>query len=613
MKKFTLGTTKDEKPLHADMERLLLSKAIIQANSGGGKSYMLRLMLEACAAQMQTIVLDAEGEFASLREKFDMVLVGAGGELDADPRSAPELARKLLELNVSAVIDLYSIRLPQRKEFVRLFCESIVDAPKALWHPCMFAIDEAHVFAPEKGHGEAESLDAVISLSSLGRKRAFGLILATQRLGKLNKDAAAECNNVLIGRTVLDTDVKRAKDMIGLEAKEAMATLRELDPGEWFAYGPALDAIGVVRFRGAKVQTTHPEPGTRHKLKPPEPSAKVAAIAGQLKAAAKERDIADPLNMEQARASITDLRRQLKAAARIAPPKAQPVVQLAPSPKAAELRRMRTAMEELMKFVVTITTKDFDLSGAVDKAAIAKVISDAVDRGTGMIEQKLDLRAREMKALQTRGTQIVERLTALLADDTASVHVEVQQNKAFTIQSNGHAPWTARPAPTVRTTQPAAGPGDAIPKGERAVLIAIAQHDEGVTREQLTILTGYKRSTRDTYLQRLGEKAYVKHGDTITATQAGIDALGSDFEPLPTGDALREHWLRTLPEGERKILEVLTAAYPNPVQRQDLDGPTGFKRSTRDTYLQRLTARRLIEAARDGVKASDMLFDGVAA
>jgi hypothetical protein len=42
------------------------------------------------------------------------------------------------------------------------------------------------------GAGEAESTEAVISLMSQGRKRGYTGIIATQRLSKLHKDAAAE-------------------------------------------------------------------------------------------------------------------------------------------------------------------------------------------------------------------------------------------------------------------------------------------------------------------------------------------------------------------------------------------------------------------------------------
>lgn len=47
-----------------------------------------------------------------------------------------------------------------------------------------------------------------------------------------------------------------------------------------------------------------------------------------------------------------------------------------------------------------------------------------------------------------------------------------------------------------------------------------------------------------------------------------------------------------------------------PVERAALDEATGYKRSSRDAYLQRLGARRLVEAeGRSRVKASASLFD----
>jgi DNA-binding IclR family transcriptional regulator len=141
------------------------------------------------------------------------------------------------------------------------------------------------------------------------------------------------------------------------------------------------------------------------------------------------------------------------------------------------------------------------------------------------------------------------------------------------------------------------------------VLTAIAQHPGGVTREQLTVLTGYKRSTRDTYIQRLGERRHVgMDGDRVVATQAGVDALGASFEPLPTGDALRLHWLQRLPEGERRVLEVVVQAYPKAVEREVISQATDYARSSRDTYLQRLGARRLIVTERGQVRASEELF-----
>lgn len=95
----------------------------------------------------------------------------------------------------------------------------------------------------------------------------------------------------------------------------------------------------------------------------------------------------------------------------------------------------------------------------------------------------------------------------------------------------------------------------------------------------------------------------------IVATESGIEALGPDFEPLPTGPELQRYWKERLTGGERVLFEVLVRAWPNLVDRDVLTERTGYKRSSRDTYLQRLSARQLITIERGAVRASDLLFD----
>ena len=63
--------------------------------------------------------------------------------------------------------------------------------------------------------------------------------------------------------------------------------------------------------------------------------------------------------------------------------------------------------------------------------------------------------------------------------------------------------------------------------------------------------------------------------------------------------------------GELRILEYLVEeASGRPINRNDLDEPTGFKRSSRDAYISRLAARRLVETPGSGmVQAAGALFD----
>src|SRR5581483_633189 len=61
------------KDVRIDLDTLLRTRMLIQANSGKGKSFLLRRLAEQLFGKVQVIILDPEGEFATLREKFGEV------------------------------------------------------------------------------------------------------------------------------------------------------------------------------------------------------------------------------------------------------------------------------------------------------------------------------------------------------------------------------------------------------------------------------------------------------------------------------------------------------------------------------------------------------------
>lgn len=289
-----------------DLSTLVDTRLLVQANSGGGKSWLIRRILEQSHGKIQQIVIDLEGEFSTLREKYDYILAGKNGDTPAEPRSANLLARRLLELNVSAIVDLYELPHYERKRFVKLFLEGLVNAPKNLWHPCLIIIDEAHVFCPEKGQSEA--MEAVIDLATRGRKRGYCAVLATQRLSKLHKDAAAECNNKLVGRTGLDIDRKRAAEELGFTGKEETLSLRHLAPGEFYAFGPAISEE-VIKTQVGDVVTSHPKAGDRILTEPTPPTEKVKALLSKLSDLPKEAE-EEAKTISDYQAKIRELKHQ---------------------------------------------------------------------------------------------------------------------------------------------------------------------------------------------------------------------------------------------------------------------------------------------------------------
>jgi hypothetical protein len=231
-----------------------------------------------------------------------------------------------------------------------------------------------------------------------------------------------------------------------------------------------------------------------------------------------------------------------------------------------------------------------------------------------LMEKQGQQRIETAQKLEASGRELIQK-----AGEFSAAMAKAAGDVPRAKQGNAGVQWYDQKIPTLkmgRMPQIAAIEADRehskrdIPAGERKVLIACAQYPEGVDRSQLTILTGYKRSTRDAYIQRLRERGYVDvRSDLVLATQLGVYALGDKFEPLPLGDALREYWMNRLPEGERKILEELSKAYPNAMLRESLGDATGFKRSTRDAYIQRMIAKKIIIAPAFGyVQAAKELF-----
>ena len=107
-----------------------------------------------------------EGEFASLVRPSICSWSGAGGELPANPRPCSANGASSHRIQSFGRNDLYELRLPDRRRFARLFLESLIHLPRELWRPTLIVLDEAHIYCPERGSGEAESAEAVIGLVS---------------------------------------------------------------------------------------------------------------------------------------------------------------------------------------------------------------------------------------------------------------------------------------------------------------------------------------------------------------------------------------------------------------------------------------------------------------
>lgn len=335
-----MGQTMAGAPASVDLEELLATRLLVQGNSGSGKSHLLRRLLEQSAPWVQQTIIDPEGDFVTLAERFGHLVIDAEEQTERSLEVAGERARIH---RVSAVLNLEGLDAENQMRRAAAFLNGLFDVARDHWYPMLVVVDEAQLFAPAvagevSDEARKTSLSAMTNLMCRGRKRGLAGVIATQRLAKLAKNVAAEASNFLMGRTFLDIDMARAADLLGMERRQAEA-FRDLERGHFMALGPALSRRPLSLRIG--VTETKPRNATPRLLPLPEASLEDAR-AVILAAPPPETNARVPRRTTPAPDLLEQLMAAKSAALDATPPPA------APAPSAEELAERRARVDRVL-------------------------------------------------------------------------------------------------------------------------------------------------------------------------------------------------------------------------------------------------------------------------
>lgn len=616
-----LGHDKALARVDVDLTRLIESRVLVQANSGGGKSWTLRRLLEQTHGQVQQIVLDVEDEFFTLREGFDYVLAGPGGDCPADVKSAALLARRLLELGVSAIINLFDLPHDDRFQFVKVFLNAMTNAPRELWHPVMVVLDEAHVFAPEVDHPVSKA--AVIDLMTRGRKRGFCGVLATQRIAKLSKDAAAEANNKLIGRCSIDVDMARAAKELGFRG-DKIESLKTMKPGRFYAFGPAI-SDEVIEVAIGEVITTHPRAGQRGAPVAP-PRKAVKEILGKLADLPREAE-AEASTVADLQETVRALRKQLDGLGD--GERAALETNLAQARRDHDIVATmgRTRIAELEEKLVAIQGQR-DAAGHIpnELVAIAKRLMALtaplaeryqVSAPAPAIEPRPVVPRERQRCPSCHGSTVVESSGNWRPHKRPGTSVNCEMSRmpysGPVTSSVGDTVYLARDQPLVIKNIGSHPVTDArAGKGERAFLAALVHLARPLDVGQLATLAGYsaRSSTVRGIMADLRKHGFIAEddGDQITISRDGANAVNGERPLRP--DALIGLWADRLKSTGKGLL-ALANAYPARVTQAQLAEALGcsLTSSTWRGHLAKLRKNGLLAPTPAGwFAASPSLF-----
>lgn len=237
----------------------------IVAKRGAGKTYSGGVLAEEMLKdRVPIVVIDGMGIWWGLRvgkngEGPGLPIVVFGGEhadLALDSRKAKEIARAIVEANISAVIDLSAFSKNISRQIVMNFCDELYRINRLERH---VIIEEADLWAPQRtiGPDQAQCLGSVDNLVRRGGNHNLGCTLITQRSAVLNKDILTQSDLLIILRTLAPQDKKAIQAWVEEQTDEDRRklaawydSLKSLDNGEAWVWHPEKPAIyKKVKFR----------------------------------------------------------------------------------------------------------------------------------------------------------------------------------------------------------------------------------------------------------------------------------------------------------------------------------------------------------------------------
>jgi hypothetical protein len=241
------------------------------AKRGAGKTYNASVLAEEMLKNnIPIVVIDGMGIWWGLRVGKDgsgdgLPIVVFGGEhadIPLDPLKAKQMAKAIVETNISAVIDLSGLSKGMSRRIVAEFLDEMYKINRVERH---VFIEEADLWAPQRviGPEQAVCLGAMDNFVRRGGNHNLGCSLITQRSAVLNKDLLTQSDCLIILRTLAPQDKKAIQSWVEEQTDEDRKalnewydTLKSLKNGEAWVWHPENPKIfKKVQFR--KRETFH--------------------------------------------------------------------------------------------------------------------------------------------------------------------------------------------------------------------------------------------------------------------------------------------------------------------------------------------------------------------
>lgn len=242
MSLLSLGV-EDGKEFQIDADCIATGRTCIIGASGSGKSYTVGVICEElCKNHVPFSLIDAEGEYLGLKEKYEVVLVSDDEPCDLkwDELNFEELGKQAPDI-APLILDISGTDDPKSKigKLLTIFYKEISKRRT----PYLIVLEEADRFAPQVG----DRLQILNEIARRGRKRGLGLMICTQRPSIVDKNILSQCSNQLIGKLIIKNDLESVVQFF--PGRGLPKQLTTLSPGVFYALGGLAPVPTLVKIR----------------------------------------------------------------------------------------------------------------------------------------------------------------------------------------------------------------------------------------------------------------------------------------------------------------------------------------------------------------------------
>lgn len=555
---------------------------------GSGKTYGAGKLAELfLGGGHQVVIVDPVGTWWGLRLAADgvspgiriPVFGGQHGDIPLEATAGALVAQLVAERGTSVVLDVSEFTGADQRRFVADFATELLHLKKKNRSPLMTIWDEAQEFVPQLVRPDhARMVGAMEKLVKLGRNFGVGVGLISQRPQAVHKDVLNQTEVLIVFQLTGPQERKVIEGWVSDHGfgKKEVDEIPRLQPGTAFVWSPQW--LGrFVKVKIAKKKTF---------------DASATPEEGDVVAAGRLADV-----------DLDQVREQMAATIEAA--------------KESDPKLLKAEIARLRAELATAPGRADMVAKISEDAEVLASERDYLREQLAGLEGATPSEVRRLRHLETFFEKVIGAVDGYRAAGDGKYARGDFSEKAEPSQVAPPRFVGLPPKPAdlrvVSTRKVKATTGD-MPQATRRILTALAQCGPRLTRRKLSIVTGYPpggSSIRNNLSICRGNGWIEDVGDDIAITADGRKALGP-FDPLPTGRALIDYWMRELPEAATKILTVCLGAYPKPVTREHLARVTGYPDggSSIRNNLSKLRGLELVEDVGEDIRAADDLFGG---